>query len=165
MDYRCRTHSIQPLDGQNWMCAELSYSETLLFCSWFVPWLLIPDYSCFSCSCKSPSRLGCWVRLRHLHAWNEMRLCLRGNLLLQDPQAPLQNSLGFHFSLWDTVPESHSMVENLISRLSLLIANLYHFVLVPALIFITEDFSSPLVFTWQWSVYRETSHSFPGFVL
>lgn len=51
------------------------------------------------------------------------------------------------------------MAENLISRLSLLIANLYQFVLVPALIFITKTFSSPLVFTLQWSVYRETSHS------
>lgn len=53
-------------------------------------------------------------------------------------------------------------VKNLISRLSLLIANLYQFVLVPALIFIIKTFSSPLVFTLQWSVYRETSHSSPS---
>lgn len=33
--------------------------------------------------------------------------CVRENLLLQAPQAPLQSSLGFHFSLWDTAPESH----------------------------------------------------------
>lgn len=37
-----------------------------------------------------------------------MRLSQRDNLLLQAPQAPLQSSLGFHFSLWDTAPESHS---------------------------------------------------------
>lgn len=37
-----------------------------------------------------------------------MRLRQRENLWLQAPQAPLQSSPGFHFSLWDTAPESHS---------------------------------------------------------
>lgn len=61
------------------------------------------------------------------------------------PFLPLVSISPFETLLQNLTP----VVENLISRLSLLIANLYHFVLVPALIFIMKDFSSPLVFTCQ----------------
>lgn len=86
------------------MSAEISYSETLLklICT-----LALDSWLQLLHLLLQVTLLSGLLGLRHLQAWNEMRLCQRENWLLQAPQVPLQSSLGFHFSLWDSAPESH----------------------------------------------------------
>lgn len=99
--------------------------------------------------------------LRYLHAWHQWD-CLRETTCYCRPLKPLYKAPLVSISPFETLLQNLTpVVENLISRLSLLIANLYHFVLVPALIFITKDFSSPLVFTWQWRVLQRENPLLP----
>lgn len=119
--------------------------------------------------CNLPSCLDYWVRLDSINMHKIKWDCQRFNLLSLCYcrllrllyKAPLVYISPFE-RLFQNL--TSLVAENLIFRLSLLIANLFQFVLVLALIFIIKTFSYPLVFTFQWSVYQRHHIPLPVFV-
>lgn len=133
---------------KHWDTAKAGYlhsSATLklpLSCSWLVTWLLALHFGCWLLQLALLPRLRDWAIYStgtHKTEWDCVRDLIYSlpSLLLQAFQAPLVSISPFETLLQNLTP---LVAQNLIFRLSLLIANLYQFVLVPVLIFIIRPF-------------------------
>lgn len=131
---------------KHWDTAKAVYlhsSATLklpLSCSWLVTWLLVLHYGCWLLQLALLPRPGDWAVYStgaHETEWDCVRDLIYSlpSLLLQTSQIPLVSISPFETLFWNLTPLA---AQNLIFRLSVLIATLYQFVLVPVLIFITR---------------------------
>lgn len=152
---------------KHWDTAKAGYlhsSATLklpLSCSWLVTWPLVLHFGCWLLQLALLPRLRDWAIYStgtHKTEWDCVRDLIYSlpSLLLQAFQAPLVSISPFETLLQNLTPLSGSK-----SNFQAKFINSKFVPICPcaSIDLYYKTFPSPLVFTLQWSVYRETSHS------